>query len=169
MAGLRALLHGIGKVTVLCAAAPGYIVPRLQALIMNEAARMIEEGLASAEDIDKATRHGLGLRFAAMGVVEFIDDGGVDILCHASRHQASPLSAPRYTAPAVIERMMSEQRQGLRSAEGFHDHRDNDTAAYRRGALQRLLGLVDHLRTHSDPVLAARPPDGATPDPRDPR
>jgi len=49
------------------AANAGYIVPRLQALIMNEAARMVEEGAASAEDIDKATRYGLGLRFAAIG------------------------------------------------------------------------------------------------------
>ncbi len=65
VARLRALLEDIGKVPVVCGAAPGYIVPRLQALIMNEAARMIEEGVATAEEIDKATRYGLGLRFAA--------------------------------------------------------------------------------------------------------
>ena len=70
---LSTLLQGIGKQTVECGPAPGYIVPRLQALIMNEAARMVAEGVATPEDIDKATRYGLGLRFAAMGVVEFID------------------------------------------------------------------------------------------------
>ena len=67
---------------MVCGVAPGYIVPRLQALVMNEAARMIEEGVATAEEIDKATRYGLGLRFAAIGVVEFIDFGGC-------RHPAS--------------------------------------------------------------------------------
>ncbi|HEY0879738.1 MAG TPA: 3-hydroxyacyl-CoA dehydrogenase NAD-binding domain-containing protein, partial [Zeimonas sp.] len=66
---LQALLESIGKVPVVCAAAPGYIVPRLQSLIMNEAARMIEQGVASAEDIDRATRYGLGFRFANIGVV----------------------------------------------------------------------------------------------------
>ena len=55
-ARLKALLEGIGKVPVVCAAAPGFIVPRIQALAMNEAARMVEEGVASAEDIDKAIR-----------------------------------------------------------------------------------------------------------------
>jgi 3-hydroxyacyl-CoA dehydrogenase len=40
---------------------------------MAEAARMIEDGVATAEDIDKATRYGFGFRFAAIGVVEFID------------------------------------------------------------------------------------------------
>ena len=58
---------------------------------MNEAARMVEEGAATAEEIDKATRYGLGLRFAALGVVEFIDFGGADILHHASREMAGSI------------------------------------------------------------------------------
>jgi 3-hydroxybutyryl-CoA dehydrogenase len=72
LARTKSLMESIGKVPVVCGATPGYIVPRLQALMMNEAARMVEEGAATAEDIDKATRYGLGLRFAAIGVVEFI-------------------------------------------------------------------------------------------------
>src|SRR5258707_4908652 len=55
---VKALLEGIGKVPVVCAATPGFIVPRIQALAMNEPARMVEEGVASAEDIDKAIRYG---------------------------------------------------------------------------------------------------------------
>jgi 3-hydroxybutyryl-CoA dehydrogenase len=47
---LMALLKRIGKVPVQCSPAAGYIVPRIQALAMNEAARMVEEGVASAED-----------------------------------------------------------------------------------------------------------------------
>ena len=84
----KELMVQIGKLPVVCGPAPGYIVPRLQALVMNEAARMIEEGAATAEEIDKATRYGLGLRFAALGVVEFIDFGGSDILHHASREMS---------------------------------------------------------------------------------
>ena len=65
---LRALLESIGKVPVVCNARPGYIVPRIQALAMNEAARMVEEGVASAEDIDKAIKYGFGVRFATLGI-----------------------------------------------------------------------------------------------------
>jgi 3-hydroxybutyryl-CoA dehydrogenase len=64
IARVKALLEGIGKVPVVCAATPGFIVPRIQALAMNEAARMVEEGVASAEDIDKAIRYGFGFRYA---------------------------------------------------------------------------------------------------------
>lgn len=93
LARTKALMEAIGKLPVVCGASPGYIVPRLQALVMNEAARMIEEGAATAEEIDKATRYGLGLRFAALGVVEFIDFGGCDILHHASREMSASLDA----------------------------------------------------------------------------
>ena len=98
----RALMESIGKLPVVCGPTPGYIVPRLQALVMNEAARMIEEGAATAEEIDKATRYGLGLRFAALGVVEFIDFGGCDILHHASREMAASIDPQRYAAPAIV-------------------------------------------------------------------
>ena len=149
---LRTLLQGIGKSTVECGPAPGFIVPRLQALIMNEAARMVEEGVASAEDIDKATRHGLGLRFAAMGVVEFIDFGGNDILYHASRYLSRTLSAERYTAPKIVDTMMAEGRNGLKSGQGFYDYRGIDVGAYRLDVLQRTLGMLKHAGLFKPPV-----------------
>src|SRR5690606_4685154 len=47
IARLRAFLEEIGKIPIVCKASPGYIVPRIQALAMNEAARLVEEGVAS--------------------------------------------------------------------------------------------------------------------------
>ncbi|HKX44507.1 MAG TPA: 3-hydroxybutyryl-CoA dehydrogenase [Burkholderiaceae bacterium] len=144
LARTRELMRAIGKLPVVCGAAPGYIVPRLQALIMNEAARMVEEGVASAEEIDTATRYGLGLRFAALGVVEFIDYGGCDILHHASREMAETIDARRYAAPAIVGRMVDEGRLGLKTGRGFYDHSARDAAAYRRDVLARTLGLLRH-------------------------
>ncbi|QOF77053.1 3-hydroxybutyryl-CoA dehydrogenase [Variovorax sp. 38R] len=144
LARTKALMEAIGKLPVVCGASPGYIVPRLQALVMNEAARMIEEGAATAEEIDKATRYGLGLRFAALGVVEFIDFGGCDILHHASREMSVSLDAGRYTAPAIVGRMVEEGRLGLKTGSGFYDYAGRDTAAYRRDVLSRTLGELKH-------------------------
>ena len=137
---VRRLLEDAGKVPVVCGPTPGYIVPRLQALIMNEAARMVEEGAASAEDIDKATRYGLGLRFAAIGVIEFIDYGGNDILYYASDYLARTVSAERYTAPQNVQRLMHEGHLGLKTGQGFYDYRSRDTRAYRKDVLERTLG-----------------------------
>jgi 3-hydroxybutyryl-CoA dehydrogenase len=83
---LKQFLQVIGKVPVVCNAKAGYIVPRIQALAMNEAARMVEDGVASAEDIDIAIRTGFGLRFSVLGLLEFIDWGGGDILYYASQY-----------------------------------------------------------------------------------
>ena len=144
VARTRELMEAIGKLPVLCGPTPGYIVPRLQALIMNEAARMIEEGAATAEEIDKATRYGLGLRFAALGVVEFIDFGGSDILHHASREMSASIDAQRYAAPAIVGQMVEQGRLGVKSGSGFYDYTHRDVAAYRRDVLARTLGMLRH-------------------------
>jgi 3-hydroxybutyryl-CoA dehydrogenase len=141
----RRTMESIGKLPVVCGPAPGYIVPRLQALVMNEAARMVEEGVATAEEIDKATRYGMGLRFAALGVVEFIDFGGCDILHHASREMAGSIDAARYAAPAIVDDMMRDGRLGLKTGSGFYDYEGRDVAAYRRDVLARTLGMLKHV------------------------
>lgn len=150
----RATLQAIGKVPVVCGATPGYIVPRLQALIMNEAARMVEEGVVTAEEIDKATRYGLGLRFSALGVVEFIDYGGADILYHASGQLSRTVDAARYAAPDILQGMMARGALGLKSGSGFYDYTQRNVAQYRQDALARTLQASRALGTF-------RPPAGA--------
>ena len=135
-------LETAGKMPVVCSASPGYIVPRIQALAMNEAARLVEEGVASAEDIDKAINVGFGLRFAVLGLLEFIDWGGGDILYYASDY-LSREAGPRYKAPDIIRRNMETGRNGLRDGAGFFDYSTTDTHAYRQ---QRMLDFVSMLK-----------------------
>ena len=143
---MKALLESAGKVVVRCAASPGFIVPRLQAAAMNEAARLVEEGVATAEDIDRAVRAGFGPRYTAMGLCEFIDYGGVDILYYAASSMARALQAPRYEPPAIVERLMHSGRRGAREGEGFYDWRGRDLAAYQRDLVGRFVALFRHLR-----------------------
>jgi 3-hydroxybutyryl-CoA dehydrogenase len=157
VARTRELMESIGKLPVLCGPTPGYIVPRLQALIMNEAARMIEEGAATAEEIDKATRYGLGLRFAALGVVEFIDFGGSDILHHASREMSASIDPQRYAAPAIVARMVEQGRLGVKTGSGFYDYSDRDVAAYRRDVMARTLGMLRHAGLWRAPAETTHP------------
>jgi 3-hydroxybutyryl-CoA dehydrogenase len=150
---LQALLESIGKVPVVCAARPGYIVPRIQALAMNEAARLVEEGVASAEDIDKAIKYGFGVRFATLGMLEFIDWGGGDILYYASRYLTGALASERYAAPPIVERNMAEERIGLKTGKGFMSYEALDIDAYRRQRLEAFVKLLAHLDLMRPPVL----------------
>ena len=153
IAKVKNLLEGIGKVPVVCAATPGFIVPRIQALAMNEAARMVEEGVASAEDIDKAIRYGFGFRYAVLGLLEFIDWGGGDILYYASRYLEGALGSDRYRAPEVISRNMRDGRIGMRTGAGFLDYSGLDVDAYREKRLAEMVELLRHFGLARPPVL----------------
>jgi 3-hydroxybutyryl-CoA dehydrogenase len=109
----RAILTSLGKVPVVCSA------PRVQALAMNEAARLVEEGVASVEDIDTAVRVGFGLRFAVLGLLEFIDWGGNDILYYATGQLSRTIDAERFRAPPIIESNMcaTNNRDDLKTGE----------------------------------------------------
>jgi 3-hydroxybutyryl-CoA dehydrogenase len=152
-ARLKALLEGIGKVPVVCAPRPGYIVPRIQALAMNEAARMVEEGVASPEEIDKAIKYGFGFRFAVLGMLEFIDWGGGDILYYASRYLTQALGSERYAAPDIVERNMREGRIGFRTGHGFLDYANLDLDAHRRERLKAFVAMLGQLGLARPPVV----------------
>ncbi|HEX2363532.1 MAG TPA: 3-hydroxybutyryl-CoA dehydrogenase [Bradyrhizobium sp.] len=153
IARVKGLLEGIGKVPVVCAATPGFIVPRIQALAMNEAARMVEEGVASAEEIDKAIRYGFGFRYAVLGLLEFIDWGGGDILFYASRYLEGALGSDRYRAPDVISNNMRDGRIGLRTGAGFLDYSGLDVDAYREKRLADMVAMLRHFGLARPPVL----------------
>jgi 3-hydroxybutyryl-CoA dehydrogenase len=153
VARVKTLLEGIGKVPVVCAATPGFIVPRIQALAMNEAARMVEEGVASAEEIDKAIRYGFGFRYAVLGLLEFIDWGGGDILYYASRYLEGALGSERYRAPDMISNNMRDGRIGLRTGAGFLDYSGLDVDAYREKRLADMVGMLRHFGLARPPVL----------------
>lgn len=150
---LNALLESVGKVPVVCAPSPGYIVPRIQALAMNEAARMVEEGVATPEDLDKAIKYGFGFRFAVLGLLEFIDWGGGDILYYASRYLTQALGNERYAAPEIIERNMKEGRIGLKTGQGFLNYENLDLDAYRRERLKAFAQMLGQLGLVKPPVL----------------
>jgi 3-hydroxybutyryl-CoA dehydrogenase len=153
IARVKTLLEGIGKVPVVCAATPGFIVPRIQALAMNEAARMVEEGVASAKEIDKAIRYGFGFRYAVLGLLEFIDMGGGDILYYASRYLEGALGSDRYRAPDVIGNNMRDGRIGLRTGAGFLDYSGMDVDAYRDKRLADLVNMLRHFGLARPPVI----------------
>jgi 3-hydroxybutyryl-CoA dehydrogenase len=106
---------------------------------------MIAEGVATAEDIDKAIMNGFGPRYTTMGAIEFIDWGGVDILYYAGNYLAKALNSPRHAPPAEVEQMMKDGRRGMRERQGYYDYRDMDVEAYQREKLKTFVTLLDSL------------------------
>jgi 3-hydroxybutyryl-CoA dehydrogenase len=117
-----ALLERLGKVPVKCKDSPGFIGPRLQVLLMNEAVRLVEEGVATPEDIDRAFRAGMGFRYASVGLFEFIDWGGVDILYRASCYLAETLGDDRFRPAKLVEEKIARNELGPKTGRGFFDY-----------------------------------------------
>ncbi|VEF46654.1 3-hydroxybutyryl-CoA dehydrogenase [Bacillus freudenreichii] len=147
------LLESIGKVPVKCAPSPGYIVPRVQALAMNEAARLVEDGVASPEDIDKAVRVGFGLRFAVLGLLEFIDWGGADTLYHASNHLQTSLDTDRFSPPQIIREKMEQGEIGIKAQKGFYQFDEQSIDQYQAETIQKFIDLLEHLGLMPKPAI----------------
>jgi 3-hydroxybutyryl-CoA dehydrogenase len=140
------LLEAAGKMPVKVSNRPGFIVPRIQALAMNEAARLIEEGVASPEDVDKASRYGFGIRFAVLGLLEFIDFGGGDILYYASNYLQDALQDKRYAPADIIVKNMEKGDIGMKTGRGFYDFTQMDVSAYQKETIRKFVDLLKHLQ-----------------------
>jgi 3-hydroxybutyryl-CoA dehydrogenase len=133
------LLERLGKVPVKCKDSPGFIGPRLQVLLMNEAVRLVEEGVATPEDVDRAFRAGLGFRYASVGIFEFIDWGGVDILYRAGRYMTEALADARFKPPKLVEQKMAWHELGPKTGRGFYDYTGDRREAFETEKVRALL------------------------------
>jgi 3-hydroxybutyryl-CoA dehydrogenase len=118
-----ALASTLGKDAVVVRDAPGFVTSRLGLLLGNEAMRMVEDGVASAQDIDKAMRLGYG---HPMGPLELADLVGLDARLNNVRSMHAQSGDDRYAPPAILERLVADGRLGRKSGEGFYRYDDAD-------------------------------------------
>ena len=144
-----AFLERLGKTPVRCADSPGFIVPRLQTLLMNEAVRLVEEGVATPEDVDRAIRAGLGFRYAGVGIFEFIDWGGVDILYRASEFMTRATGQERYRTPSLVEQKMQRNELGPKTGRGFFDYSGDTRERFETAKVRQLLRRLKREREAS--------------------
>ena len=110
----------MGKETVVINEAPGFITSRINAMIGNEAFHMLEAGIASAEDIDKALRLGLN---HPMGPFEMVDLVGLDTRLSILRYLHQTLGEKFRPAP-LLEKYVAEGRLGRKVGRGVFEYPD---------------------------------------------
>jgi 3-hydroxybutyryl-CoA dehydrogenase len=98
---------------------PGFIVNRIMIPQFIEAIRLLEEGVASAEDIDKAVK--LGLNYP-MGPFELQDYAGVDIGYYVMEYMAKEFNDTRFAPPMLMKQLMRANRLGRKTKAGFYDY-----------------------------------------------
>jgi 3-hydroxybutyryl-CoA dehydrogenase len=118
VARARELAESFGKtVVVVNRDVAGFVTTRLICALTMEAVRLVESGVASAEDIDVACRLGFG---HAMGPLATSDLTGIDIIRNASRNIYDETQDEQFAPPEVLNRMVTAGDLGRKSGRGFY-------------------------------------------------
>ena len=115
---VRAFGARIGKDVIVVKDRPGFATSRLGVALGMEAIRMVEQGVASAEDIDKAMV--LGYRHP-VGPLRLTDLVGLDVRLSIGEYLATTLQNPSFEPPALMRRMVEQGQLGKKSGRGFYD------------------------------------------------
>ncbi len=117
LAAVQAWGARLGKETILVRDVPGFATSRLGVCLGMEAIRMVEQGVASAEDIDKAMV--LGYRHP-VGPLKLTDMVGLDVRLMIGEYLARELGNPAFEPPALMRRMVADGQLGQKSGQGFY-------------------------------------------------
>lgn len=120
VAAIQRLSEEIGKETVIVKDRQGFVTTRAIAAHMIECIRMYEEGIASAEDIDKAVR--LGLNYP-MGPLELADMVGLDTMLFVSENLTEAYG-DRFRAPQLLRKLVEAGYLGRKTGRGFYTYNE---------------------------------------------
>ncbi|WP_197217809.1 3-hydroxyacyl-CoA dehydrogenase family protein [Cytobacillus firmus] len=98
---------------------PGFVGNRLQYALFREAQYLLEEGIASKEDIDDAVTYGIGRRLPVSGPLMTADMGGLDVFSAISDYLFQHLSSAEESLPE-LKKLVSEQKLGDKTGEGYY-------------------------------------------------
>jgi 3-hydroxybutyryl-CoA dehydrogenase len=124
VATCREVARRMGKEVVLVNEAPGFITTRINALIGNEAFNMLEAGIASSEDIDKALKLGLN---HPMGPFELVDLVGLDVRLNILEYLHRTLGE-KYRPNSLLRQYVQEGRLGRKTGRGVYDYSQQKAA-----------------------------------------
>ncbi len=143
----RTLVEETGKETATVKDVTGFVLNRLQYALFHEAAQVVEEGIATAEDVDTLVRTTFGFRLPFFGPFAIADMAGLDVyaFCYRSLQTDFP---DRFATPKILQDLVDAGRLGTKSGGGFLDipaERTAELIRYRNKAYTLMKKLIDDL------------------------
>lgn len=115
------LLESCGRKPIIAnKSVPGFVANRLQHALVREAAYMVDEGIATAEDVNKALTYSFAPRYAAVGLFEHQDAAGLDMV-KAIQDYLLPSLSRRTDTPDLITNHFNKGELGMKTGKGIHD------------------------------------------------
>ena len=113
------LLEEAGKMPVIVQKdVPGFLANRMQHALFREAISIVENGIATPEDVDKAIKFGFGMRLGVMAPIEVIDSGGIDLTYNIHKYLFPHIENSTEPAP-LLEKLLAEGKLGFKTGEGI--------------------------------------------------
>ena len=119
MAACREFALAVGKEPITCPDTPAFVVNKLLIPYLLDAVRMVQDGVATPEDVDKAMVHGCGY---PMGPITLLDYVGLDTTLHAADVMYGEFREPKYAAPVLLRRMVQAGHWGRKTGRGFYSY-----------------------------------------------
>jgi len=141
------IINAAGKTSAVIKDATGFVLNRLQYALFHEATQLVEEGVATAEDIDTVVRTTFGFRLPFFGPFAIADMAGLDVynFCYQSLQSGFP---ERFATPRILTELVAQGKLGTKSGGGFTDvpaERIPELIAYRNKAYVLMQKLLDDL------------------------
>lgn len=135
-----------GKEPVVCRKdSNGFLVNRLQSALGREAMSLVANGIASAADVDRAIRLGIGMRLPMVGTLEQRDWGGLDVHCAAAESIYPTLESSKVPLPIIADKVRRGET-GAKAGKGFYDWTGKDVESLRQKKARQVIQLVKALR-----------------------
>lgn len=139
VATVRAVVERLEMIPVLVNRdVPGFVENRILYAIMREALHLLEEGIASPEDIDTITRWGIGYKLAVIGPLELLDVAGLDIYHSVASYLNADLSRRTDVSP-LIQRKVDAGDLGIKTGRGMFAYQPEEIPALMQRRMRLLL------------------------------
>jgi 3-hydroxybutyryl-CoA dehydrogenase len=137
------LLRRLGKEPAVVGDGPGFVANRIQFAMFREAARVVEEGIATAEEVDRVVRGSFGFRLPFFGPFTIADMAGLDVYAGAYETLEAELG-PQFSAPSSLGALVDEGRLGTKAGGGYllDEGAGGSEVAERRDRLYAALGRL---------------------------
>jgi 3-hydroxybutyryl-CoA dehydrogenase len=122
LAAVLELAKKLGKYATRCSNVPGFVANRIQFAMLAEVMTIIEEGVATAEEVDRIVKSSIGFRLACFGPCEIADQAGIDVYRSIYEYMHKTTGREVFTTPKVIDEMAKAGKLGLKTKGGFYDY-----------------------------------------------
>jgi 3-hydroxybutyryl-CoA dehydrogenase len=133
---------------------PGFVGNRMQHALQREAMDLVDQGIASPEDVDRVVKFGFGLRLALMGPLERADLGGLDITYQVQKYLLPFLCNETQPSP-LLTRKVAAQRLGAKTGGGYFprpEEKKRKAVGKETACSSKLLQLKVTYEIHAFPI-----------------